>query len=161
MALSDFMKTKVSEWLREEGFFYEEIVDPDTRFNFSTKVAGLAFDIIQDISRDVVVVRSTLIFNDEQMAMIHNMSPKRRDDFLWDIRFMLLGNNEISGFRIKPNLEHMEVLIQSRGIFQDAFTKDRLLHSILTVHKAVTMVIWMLQRASGGHESVVDSNLYM
>jgi hypothetical protein len=161
MTLSDFMKRKVSEWLKEEGFFYEEIIDPDTRFNFSTKVAGLAFDIVQDLSREVVVVRSTLIFNDEQMGMVGSMSAKRKEDFLWDIRFMLLGNNEISGFRIKPDLERIEVLVQSGGIFQDAFTKDRFIHSILIVHKAITMVIWMLSRSSGKRESVGESNLYM
>jgi len=155
------MKKKVSEWLNEESFFFEEVADPDTIFNFSTKVAGIAFDIVQDVSREVVVVRSALIFNDEQMEIIKGMSERRRDDFLWDIRFMLLGNNEISGFQIKPDLEHIEILIQSRGIFQDALTKDRFIHSILIVHKAITMIIWMLSRATGKRESVGDSNLYM
>jgi hypothetical protein len=155
------MKRKVSGWLKEEGFFFEEIQDPDTRFNFSTKVAGVALDIVQDISREVVVVRSTLVFNNAQMELFRGMGEKRRQDFLWDVRIMLLSNSDISGFQIKPDPQRIEFLIQSRGIFGDALTKDRFIHSILIVHKAVTLVIWMLNRRAGRPESMEESTFYM
>jgi len=159
--LSETTRKKVSAWLMEEGFFYEEVTDPDTRFNFSTKVAGLAFDIVQDIRRNVVVVRSTLIFNEAQMAMFGSMGEKRKQDFLWGVRLALLGNIEVSGFQIKPDLQRMEFLVQSRGIFDDALTKDRFMHSILIVHKAITMIIWLLNRHAGGTEAPAESTFYM
>lgn len=159
--LSDIIKKKVSDWLVEEGFFYEEVMDPDTRFNFSTKVVGLAFDVVQDIRREVVVVRSTLVFNEAQRVMFGTMGEKRRQDFLWDVRIMLLGNAEIGGFQIKPDPERMEFLVQSRGIFDDALTKDRFMHSILIVHKAITMIIWLLNRHAGGVEVTAESTFYM
>lgn len=159
--MSEITKERVSAWLMEEGFFYEEVVDPDTRFNFNAKVAGLAMDIVQDINRDVVVVRSTLLFNDAQMELFRGMGERKGKDFLWDIRLMLLGNNEISGFRIRPDPERMEFLVHSRGIFGDALTKDRLMGAILTIHKAVNIIIWMLNRQAGKVESSGDSTFYM
>jgi hypothetical protein len=159
--MSEIAKERVSAWLMEEGFFYEEVADPDTRFNFNAKVAGLSLDIVQDISRDVIVVRSTLLFNETQMELFRGMGERKGKEYLWDVRLMLLGNSEISGFRIKPDPKCMEFLVHSRGIFGDALTKDRLMNSILTVHKAINMIVWTLNRQAGKVEPSVESTFYM
>jgi hypothetical protein len=139
----------VSKWLREEGFPFKELKDPDANFNFSVKVAGFAIDVIQNLRRDAILVRSTLVFNDKQKAQLKSMEEKRRQEFLWDLRMYLLNNNEIGTFTINPELKRMEIMVQSRGIFLDALTKDRFIQAIIVVHKAITMVIWMVKWYSG------------
>jgi hypothetical protein len=158
--LSESIKKKVSGWLKEEGFFYREITDPDTYFNFSIKVAGAALDVVKDISRDVVLVRSNLVLTDGQMITLRSMSEKSREDFFWEVRSMLLRNNEVGAFQIKPDAKNVEVFVQARGIFQGGLSKDRLMQSILVVHKSITMVVWLLERNSGKIKSAGDS-LYM
>jgi hypothetical protein len=54
----------------------------------------------------------------------------------------------------------VEVFVQARGIFHDGLSKDRLMQSILVVHKSITMVVWLLERHSGKIKSAGDS-LYM
>lgn len=158
--MSESIKKKVSNWLKEEGFFYREVADPDTRFNFSIKVAGSALDVVMDISRDVVMVRSNLILTEGQMITLKSMSEKSREDFFWEVRSMLLRNNEVGAFQVKPEAKNVEVFVQARGIFHDGLSKDRLMQSILVVHKSITMVIWLLERHSGKIKSAGDS-LYM
>jgi hypothetical protein len=147
--LAQDIKKKVANWLKEEGFPLKEVPDPDAGFNFSVKVGGFAIDVVQNLRRDAILVRSTLVFNKKQTTQLKGMEEKRRQEFLWDLRMRLLNNNEVGTFTIKPNLERMEVLVQSRGIFHDALTKDRFIHAIIVVHKAITMVIWMVKWYSG------------
>ncbi len=154
--MSEEIKRKVTDWLKEEGLFFEEVIDPDTFFNFSIKVAGLSMDVVKDISRDVVLVRSAMILNRDQTRTLKAMSEKNREDFFWEVRIRLLTNNEVGAFEIKPNLEKMEIFVQARGIFRDGLTKDRLLHSILVVHKSLTMVAWLLDHFSGSSEGEAD-----
>lgn len=147
--MSEEIKRKVTGWLKEEGLFFEEVADPDTYFNFSIKVAGLSMDVVKDITRDVVLVRSTMIFNKEQTKTLKSMSEKSREDFFWDLRIRLLTNGDVGAFEIKPNLDRMEIFVQARGIFRDGLTKDRLLKSILVIHKSLTMVVWLLDHHAG------------
>jgi hypothetical protein len=158
--MSESIKKKVSGWLKEEGFFYQEVADPDTYFNFSIKVAGAALDVVKDISRDVVLVRSNLILTDGQMITLKSMSEKSREDFFWEVRSMLLRNNEVGAFQVRPEEKNVEVFVQARGIFNGGLSKDRLMQSILVVHKSITMVVWLLERHSGKIRSLGDS-LYM
>ena len=156
--MSEDIKRKVSGWLREEGFFYEEVTDLDTYFNLSIRVAGIALDVVKDLHRDVVLVRSTLVFTQDQMAIFRKMSEKSQRDFLWEVRSRLLGNNEVGAFQIRPELENMEFFVQARGIFKDGLSKDRLLQSILVVHKSVTMILWLLEHQSGSLKYMADSS---
>lgn len=158
--MSESIKKKVSGWLKEEGFFYREIADPDTYFNFSIKVAGAALDVVKDISRDVVLVRSNLILTDRQMIILRSMSEKSKEDFFWELRSTLLRNNEVGAFQVKPEAKNVEIFVQARGIFNGGLSKDRLMQSILVVHKSITIVIWLLERYSGKIQSAGDS-LYM
>jgi len=147
--LTQDIKKKVVNWLKEEGFPFKETHDPDASFNFSVKVAGFAIDVVQNLRRDAILVRSTLVFNDKQTAQWKSMEERRRQEFLWDLRMLMLNNNEVGTFAIKPELKRMEVMVQSRGIFHDALTKDRFIHAIIVVHKVITMVIWMVKWYSG------------
>jgi hypothetical protein len=154
--LSEEIKRKVTGWLKEEGLFFEEVVDPDTYFNFSIKVAGLSMDVVKDITRDVVLARSTMIFNRDQTRTLKTMSDMNREAFFWEVRIRLLANNEVGAFEIKPDLERMQIFVQARGIFRDGLTKDRLLKSILVVHKSLTMVAWLLDHFSGSSEEEIN-----
>jgi hypothetical protein len=156
--LSEEIKRKVTGWLKEEGLFYEEIEDPDTYFNFSIKVAGISMDVVKDITRDVVLVRSTMIFNKDQTKTLKAMSEKSREDFFWEVRIRLLTNVEVGAFEIKPDLDRMEVFVQARGIFRDGLTKDRLLNSVLVVHKSLTMIVWLLEHFAGTTEE--EANIF-
>jgi len=156
--LSEEIKRKVIGWLKEEALFFEEVVDPDTYFNFSIKVAGLSMDVVKDITRDVILVRSAMIFNKDQTKILKAMSEKSREAFFWELRMRLLTNNEVGAFEIKPNLDKMEVFVQAMGIFRDGLTKDRLLKSILVVHKSLTMVAWLLDHFSGSPEG--EANIF-
>lgn len=150
--MSKEIKKKVAGWLKEEGLFYDEVEDPDTYFNFSIKVAGLSMDVVKDVTRDVVLVRSTMIFNRDQTEALKGMNEKNREDFFWELRIRLLTNGDVGAFEIKPDLEKMVIFIQARGIFRDGLTKDRLLGSILVVHKSLTMVAWLLEHFAGTTE---------
>jgi len=156
--LSEEIKKKVTGWLKEEGLFYQEVEDPDTYFNYSITVAGLSMDVVKDITRDVVLVRSTMIFNTDQTKTLKAMSEKSREDFFWEVRIRLLSNVEVGAFEIKPDLDRMEVFVQAKGIFRDGLTKDRLLNSVLIVHKSLTMIVWLLEHFAGTTEE--EANIF-
>jgi len=147
--LSRSVKETVFEWLREAGYLPKEVPDSAARFNISITVTGLALDVVQNPGGSAVLVRSTLLFNRDQLTLFRGMDGRTRDNFLWDVRFTLLNNNEVGTFEIKPDPENFRAVVQARGIFPDALTKDRLIHAILVVHKAITMIVWKLERYAG------------
>ncbi len=147
--MSGSAKETVFDWLREAGYLPKEVPDSAARFNISITVTGLALDVVQNPGGNAVLVRSTLLLNESQRALFRGMDERTRDDFLWDVRFTLLNNTEVGTFEIRPDPENFRAVVQARGIFPDALTKDRLIHAILVVHKAVTMIVWKLERYAG------------
>jgi len=144
---------KILNWLEEEGLSPEEVDDSNAHFNFNVKVAGRPFAIVQNLlSLDSVFVVANLVFTSNQLTLLEKkMNNKERKEYFWDLRLALLRNSELGDFEIKPNPpdDVREVSICSKRIFYNVLTKDTLIHAIHSVHKAVMMVIWMLERHAG------------
>jgi len=146
------IKEKILNWLKEEKLQPREISDPNAYFNICITVGGLALHVIQKADQiDSIAVGANLVFTEEQLKLLENMSDKKRQEFFWELRLALLKNNELGDFQIKPNPPHdvKEVFISSRRLFYDGLTKDRLMTAIFTVYKAIFMVIWMLEQKAG------------
>ncbi len=144
---------KVLNWLEEEGLSPEEVNDPDAHFNFNVNVAGHPFVVVQNLlSLDSVFVGANLVFTSDQLTLLEKkMNKKKREEYFWDLRMVLLENGELGDFEIKPNPpdDVREVTICSKRIFYNTLTKDTLIHAIHNVYKAALMVIWMLERHAG------------
>jgi len=146
-------KGKVLDWLKEEAFSPEDVADPNAYFNFSIKVSGSPLHVVQNVRAiDSFFVGANLVLTPAQLDLLKNsMDKKKRQEFFWDLRLTLLKNNSLGDFEIKPNPpdDVREVFVSSRRIFYDALTKDRLIHAINAVYRAVMMVVWMLERYAG------------
>jgi len=143
------MKEKIICWLKEEKLQPKEIADPNAYFNISITVGGLLLHVIQRTDQiDSITVGANLVFTEEQLKLLKDMDEKKRQEFFWELRLALLKNNELGYFQIKPNPPHdiREVFISSRRLYYDGLTKDRLMTTIFTIHKAIFMVIWMLEQ---------------
>lgn len=147
------VREKVLNWLKEEALSPEEVSDPNAYFNFGIKVGGSPLHVVQNVRNlDSILVGGRLVLNQPQLDLLKNkMDKKKRQEFFWDLRLALLTNNELGDFRIepKPPEDVQSVFVSSERIFYDALTKDRLIHAIHSVYKAIMMVIWMLERYAG------------
>ena len=147
------VKEKVLNWLKEEALSPEEVSDPNAYFNFGIKVAGKPLHVVQNVrSLDSIFVGANLVLTPPQLSLLKkNMDEKKRQEYFWDLRLALLTNSELGDFQIKPNPpdDVREVFISSKRVFYDTLTKDVLIHTIHNVYKAVTMVVWMLERYAG------------
>lgn len=137
------VKEKVLNWLKEESLSPEEVSDPNAYFNFSIKVAGQPFHIVQNVrSLDSVFVGANLVLTPAQLSLLkNNMNKNKRQEYFWDLRLALLSNLELGDFQIKPNPpdDVREIFISSKT----------LVRSIYSIYKAAMMIIWMLERYAG------------
>ena len=143
------VKKKVLTWFREERFSHEEILDPNTHFNFGIKVSGSTLHVVQSVQNsDSIFVAANLILNPMQLDLLNKMSKNKRRKFFWNLRLALVSNKSVLEFLIKPNPPEdiREIFISSKRIFYDALTKDRLLSIIYDVYKAIIMTVWILEQ---------------
>lgn len=153
--MMDEEKKKISEkienWLKEEGFFSEKIMNNKAYFNFVAKISGMGLNVLQSIDKpDSILVATNLTLSVEQLDMINKMDAENSREFFWDLRLALL-NADIGDFSIKPHPPNdvREVFISSNPIYYDGLSKDRLISTIFRVCRSLMLVIWMLERASG------------
>jgi len=150
--MDSISKKKVLKWLFEEGFKPIATSVAGSKLDIGISVAGCEMQVTENARGDAILVRSNFVFNSYQADLFARMEHKTKMEYLWDLRLRLLGNNEVGAFQLKGSSRGIEALVQARGIFRDGLTKDRLIQSVLVVHKSITMASWLLEKYAGADE---------
>ena len=136
------VKDKIGSWLREENIFPREALDPQAHFNFYIQLGNLNVNVVQKADWRDSIVLGTTVFLGPLSGKIDQMNQEKKQEFFWDLSLELLKNEEIGDFDIKPDPPDnvSEVLIQSKPIFYDGLTKDRLMNTIYSMFKIMIMI---------------------
>ncbi|MBE0516375.1 MAG: DUF2299 family protein [Methanophagales archaeon] len=136
------VKDKIGSWLREENIFPREALDPQAHFNFYIQLGNLNVNVVQKVDWRDSIVLGTTVFLGPLSGKIDQLNQEKKQGFFWDLSLELLKNEEIGDFDIKPDPPDTvsEVLIQSKPIFYDGLTKDRLMNSIYSLVKIMILI---------------------
>ena len=136
------VEKKIRQWLLEEGWQLAPETRPDFRFVIiADDGSGKKLIISQHSQKpDRVVVEGAISVSDDHAKNIAALPPKKRQDFLWDLRFDLLATGvEFSGLG-----EPLQRISLVRPIFYDALTKDMFMQRVSEVRKALLLVLWKI-----------------
>jgi hypothetical protein len=137
-------QVSVKAWLLSEGYRVESTTSPDTHWLLvATDESGRPLAVGQKVDRpERLMITATSQVADEHQRKFEALAKKRRDDFLWDVRFALLQTNvEFDGLNEPVGLINVGELV-----YLDALTKDCFMQRVSQVRKAQLLVLWKFQQ---------------
>ena len=142
--VQDDVQSRIGQWLQEEGWQLAQETRPEFRFIIiADDGAGRKLTISQHSQKlDRVTIQAGVAIPDEQAKKIMALPRKKRQDFLWDLRFELLATDvEFSGLS-----EPLGRITLGQPIFYDALSKDLFMERLSEVKKALLLVVWKVAR---------------
>lgn len=147
------VEEKIRNWLLEEGFKVKLLSNEHASFNFLAEdQEGRKVNIIQlikDKDKILIVTKASLL--EEQKQKLMKLDSETRNRILWTLRFGLL-NREIGFSGIGVPLESITL---SMSLYYDGMSKDKFMHRLLEVRKALLFVMWLVDRELGEPEPTV------
>ena len=159
------IENKVQKWLSDEGLFRQKVSDENTNFHFVINYPeGHVLDVIQPKGKeDMVLVACATNVSPEHQTEIKKLSSKKRENFIWDIRFLL--NNQFVDFQIQHPDNILQNFVITEEIFEDGLNKDRLISTVKKIFRAKLQGIWKIQMEFGmggnGQENIQQDNMYV
>lgn len=155
---------KVQKWLSDAGIFRQKVPDDNTNFHFIINYPeDNVMDVIQPKGiQDILVIGCATNVSPEHTTEIRLLSDSKREDFIWDLRF-LLNSKEIDFQLDHPN-NVLESFLITTEIYEDGLTKDRLMSDIKMVFRAKIQCVWKIQQKFGvGDEEggAVSDSMYV
>jgi len=149
---------QIRNWLVEEGLLKEQIPDETANFHFLVNYPDEhVLDLIQPKHKDdMILIGCASEIAPEQVAVIKESSEKKKENFIWDIRFAL------NRFLLDFELEHPDNVLQrfviSEEMYEDGITKHTLIMAIKKVFKGKLQCIWITGKAFGEGEEGIQGN---
>lgn len=159
------LENKIQKWLSDEGLFRQKVPDDNANFHFIINYPqDHVLDVIQPKGKDdMILIACATNVSPEHQSEIRKLSDKKREEFMWDFRFLL--NNQLVDFQ----LQHPENILQSflitEEIFEDGLSKDRSISTVKKIFRAKLQGIWKIQMefgmGEGGNGSIQQDNMYV
>lgn len=146
------VKAKISRWLSEESCKPAERSDSRAHFAIEITFNNQSFAVIQPKERnDSLSVGSRMGLATFQVERLKKMELPKKEALIWELHLALMNKNQLSLFELGPHLptDFNEATIQSRPIYYDALTKDRLMSAIESVFRAFVLIQDTIDKYSG------------
>jgi len=158
------IENKVQKWLSDEGFFRQKIPDDNTNFHFIINYPDdHVMDVIQPKGKeDLIVLGCATHVSPEHVSKISSLSDEKREDFIWDFRFLL--NDHFVDFQLDHPNNILQSFVITEEIYEDGLSKDRLISTVKKIFRAKLQGIWKIQRKFGVTEeeqNIPRDNMYV
>lgn len=139
------IKAKIEKWIKEEGISATEVPDMNAFFNFALTVgANRVLNVLQNRKKkDSILIGTSVLFGEKEKDSFRSKTRIERMEALSRLRFTLASLDV--GFYI--DMENNEIPKSVRiqhPIYYDALTKDRFMHGVFTVLKALELCSWVV-----------------
>jgi hypothetical protein len=140
------VELRVRRWLEEEKVEISPVSDSTSHFNLLVKTqSGLQFNVTQPTATPkAVLIGTRLEVPQEVSASLSKSRPQVRDDFVWDLRWLLVDVG--LAFQIEPSEGLPKTIALTDRVFYDGLTQDRFAQAIQKVLTGTIAVIWHVQQ---------------
>lgn len=155
---------QVQKWLSDVGMFRQKVPDDGTNFHF---IINYPEDNVMDVIQpkeapDVLVIGCATNVAPEHTDEMKLISDSKKEDFIWDLRFML--NSRDVDFQLDHPNNVLESFLITTEIYEDGLSKDRLILAIKTVFRGKIQCVWKIQQKFGmgdEEDGVFSDSMYV
>jgi len=143
--LSENLKSKVLNWLKEGGWELQEVAVPECSWAFVVERTGFKLNVAQQEGKSdqcIVRIALDLVAAKSALAML---SQDEVDELIWQLRFEF-ARQEVEFEGVESPLEQVAI---SRTIYSDGLTKNSFTDTLGKVMRAFMLLNWMLIRRLG------------
>lgn len=143
------MADDIIQWLESEGFTVK-VYDDDTVAFFlgARSPSGVVLHAFQPKEKaDMVLIGASADLTEEDGARFSALEAERRTRMLWDLRIALLQGG--FAFNISPSPEAVRKVLITRALWDEAITKNGVMHAVQHVTNGVFLVIGFFAREFG------------
>lgn len=142
-------KLKVLEWMKGRCIFLRETNSDEVNFQFdgiSETQVGVSFVNPQKMPKSIIAV-SRLELHPEHQEALNHLTPKEREDFIWDIKKDLIFVP--ATFLMEPSANELKSIQFAREISFDELTEGRLIDAMDNVCRPLIWTAWVILRKFG------------
>ena len=149
---------QIRKWLVDEGLFKEQVPDETANFHFLVNYPDEhVLDLIQPKHKDdMILIGCASEIAPEQMDLIKNASEKKRENFIWEIRFAL--NQFLLDFELDHPDNVLQTFVISEEMYEEGITKHGLIMAIKKVFKGKLQCLWIAEKTFGEVEEGSSKN---
>ena len=138
------MREQIRDWLLEEAWSVRQDEVPDTEWALRVESGRQVLLNVRQRSghSDQALIFGAVQLDKDVQDRLSALSAEERREFLWDVRFRLLG----IGVEFEGLTEVPERVVVVPAIYRDALTKDTFFRRLSQVHSATIAVLWMIAR---------------
>ena len=143
--LSENLKSKVHNWLKEGGWELQELADPQFSWAFEVERTGLKLNVAQQEGKSdqcIVRIATNLVAAKSALA---RLSQDEVDELIWQLKFEF-ARQEVEFEGVESPLEQVAI---SRTIYSDGLTKNSFTDTLGKVLRAFMLLNWILIRRLG------------
>jgi hypothetical protein len=158
---TDQIKEKIKTWVMEYGFQIGQTEDQTAEFHLTVTnpVSHLVFDVIKPKSKpDMIVIAGGFGLAPNQLTRMRAIQEKKREAFLWDIKFQLISSGYEFQFQPMESLTFVEKVIIQLSLWYDGISKHSFMSSLLKVNKGLLLALWKLNNELGTPSQAQVSN---
>jgi Uncharacterized conserved protein len=139
------VKAKIEKWVKEEKLSANEVLDVNAFFNFAITVgANRVLNVLQNREKkDSILIGTNVLFGEKEKDSFRSKTRIERMETLSRLRFTL-ASIDVSFYIDMENNEIPKSVRIQHPIYYDALTKDRFMHGVFTVLKALELCSWVV-----------------
>jgi len=144
MPSSNDMRTKIQSWLIQQRWSIRAVSAPETQWVLICEDEGQRKVVLVQPSKieNQVAIQGAVKIEEPAKSLFSALSPDKRDEFVWELRFALLSMG-VGQDGVKEPLELIKV---NQVIHYDGFTQDAFWQRVLLVRNALVTIQWMIAR---------------
>ncbi len=148
---SEQLKEAVRDWFSREGIKVESISDPRAEFLFKIKFMRFLFTVVRPREQRYLIIESQVLISPQHLKAL---TAEKMRQFQFEAMKHSFTQDVILAFvEPRPGQPGQSPpgpgFIVSARIYDDAFSEDRLWHTLRQVHNMIDMVIFILNQITG------------
>ena len=138
------IREKLTSWLVAEGYTVREGQARDAAWMLVVEdPAQRRFMVGQKPNRtDVIVIQGTVAISDQHGQQLDALPEREREDFLYDLRFRLLGLE----LDFQGVAHPLRQVMLNEHVYWDDLTRNELFRTLKRVRHGIVAVIWSVGR---------------
>ncbi len=148
---SEQLKEAVRDWFSREGIKVESISNPRAEFLFKVKFMRFVFTVVRPLDQRYLIIESQVLISPQHLKAL--TVEKMRQFQIEAMKYSFTQDVLLAFVEPRPGQPGPAPpgpgFIVSERIYDDAFSEDRLWHTLRRVHNVIDMVIFILNQITG------------
>lgn len=148
--MGETLERRVEDICLEEGIAIRKVPNEMAHFHLTLQFPNPQSNINvfqPKEKKDMILIGAVIEVSESHKQRLLALENKKREEFIWNLRMLLAqGYTE---FELQHPENVLEFVRIHKFLFEDGFSKNAFMNSLLDVNRCKLLVVWFIQRELG------------